>query len=79
MLKYTEIHRKSTICYIHAMSSCPLAAFALILVGYIVVPYFTVCESHFVIFPVNCHAEQEEEAKIEVAPSSCMRRNDWTK
>ena len=63
------------------LTSCSPTTFELILVGcitYIAVPHFTV--SHFfAIFRVNCHATQEEKAKIKVGRSSCMSTEDWIK
>ena len=65
-------------CPSHALTSCSHAAFVLILVGYITQQFLILLfVNHiFTIFPVNCHAAQEEEAKIKVGP---MFREDWTK
>ena len=92
---YAEIYRntrRSHTCFTHALpapfprpfralNSCSPAVFALILVGYITQQFLILLSvSHiFAIFPVNCHAAQEEEAKIKVGPSSCTCREDWTK
>ena len=54
------------------------AAFSLIMVGYIT-QQSLILLSVSAIFPVNCHAAQEEEAKIKVGPSSCTSREDWIK
>jgi len=82
MQKYTENTRKSyhVLYQCPDLGSCPPAAFALILVGYITQRSLILLSvSHiFAIFPVNCHAAQEEEAKIKVCPSSCTHRKYWT-
>ena len=64
-----------------ALNNCSPATFALILVGYTTQQtLILVSVSHiFTIFSVNCHAVQEEEAKIKVSPSSCASTEDWTK
>ena len=65
-------------CSTRALASCSPAAFTLILVGYITQQSLILLSvSHiFSVFPVNCHAAQEDEAKCKVGRSSCMSRED---